>query len=112
MTNQVMAIYEMGPFSSSVEQAMVRQLGERIGWQPDTFAGVITHGGSLANLTALLTARNVALGDVWENGIDRSKAAPVLVAHGESHYSVARSAGRKAFKSTPLRKAFMGGRAT
>ena len=93
VTNQVMAIYEMGPFSSSVEQAMVRHLGERIGWQPGSFAGVITHGGSLANLTALLTARNVALGDVWENGMDRSAGAPVLVVHGESHYSVARSAG-------------------
>jgi len=96
VTNQVMAIYEMGPFASSVEQAMVRRLGERIGWQPGSFAGMVTHGGSLANLTALLTARNVALGDVWENGLtggETSQAAPVLVVHGESHYSVARSAG-------------------
>ncbi|MEE8450323.1 MAG: pyridoxal-dependent decarboxylase [Thermoguttaceae bacterium] len=96
VTNQVMAIYEMGPFASSVEQAMVQRLGERIGWQADTFAGVVTHGGSLANLTALLTARNVALGDVWENGMAggrTSKETPVLVVHAESHYSVVRTAG-------------------
>ena len=54
---------------------------------------MVTHGGSLANLTALLTARNVALGDVWENGIPRDGAPPVLVAHGETHYCIARSAG-------------------
>ena len=59
VTNQVMAIYEMGPWASAVEEAMVQRLGEQIGWNRDEFAGLITHGGSLANLTALLTARNV-----------------------------------------------------
>ncbi|MEE9602128.1 MAG: aminotransferase class I/II-fold pyridoxal phosphate-dependent enzyme [Thermoguttaceae bacterium] len=93
VTNQVMAIYEMGPWSTSVEQAMVDKLGTLIGWPPGEFAGLVTHGGSLANLTALLTARNVALGDTWEKGLSGSPAAAVLVAHGEAHYSVARTAG-------------------
>jgi len=106
VTNQVMAIYEMGPFATAVEQAMVQELGAAIGWTPDTFAGTVTHGGSLANLTALLTARNVALGTAWEQGLasvataraehpgpERPQPAPVLVAHAEAHYSVARAAG-------------------
>ncbi|KKL15844.1 hypothetical protein LCGC14_2501540, partial [marine sediment metagenome] len=127
VTNQVMAIYEMGPWASSVEEAMVRRLGSLIGFPPGEFAGMVTHGGSLANLTALLTARNVVLGDVWENGLgisteapkgtetpgtetstgtpkgtvpfslrenwDSPRHAPVLVAHAEAHYSVARAAG-------------------
>jgi len=93
VTNQVMAIYEMGPWASAVEEAMVQRLGEQIGWQRDEFAGLITHGGSLANLTALLTARNVSLGDVWEQGIGRNDLPPVLVAHAETHYCIARSAG-------------------
>jgi L-2,4-diaminobutyrate decarboxylase len=93
VTNQVMAIYEMGPWSTAVEQAMIRELGAVIGWAPETFAGTITHGGSLANLTALLTARNVALGDVWERGFARDGARPVLLAHADAHYSVARAAG-------------------
>ncbi|MFT7643681.1 MAG: L-2,4-diaminobutyrate decarboxylase [Pirellulaceae bacterium] len=91
VTNQVMAIYEMGPWATSVERAMIEQLGEKIGWAPDSFAGLITHGGSLANLTALLTARNVAFDHGWENGID--VPTPTLVVHGDSHYSVSRSAG-------------------
>jgi L-2,4-diaminobutyrate decarboxylase len=47
----------------------------------------------LANLTGLLTARNVALGDSWTAGFAGRSPAPVLVAHGDAHYSVTRSAG-------------------
>lgn len=93
VTNQVMAIYEMGPWATAVEQAMVDRLGREIGWEAGEFSGLATHGGSLANLTALLTARNVALDDVWERGLGRSEAQPVLVAHSEAHYCIARSAG-------------------
>ena len=32
VTNQVMAIYEMGPWATAVEQAMVAELGAAIGW--------------------------------------------------------------------------------
>jgi L-2,4-diaminobutyrate decarboxylase len=118
VTNQVMAIYEMGPWATAVEQAMVAELGEAIGWEPGSFAGAVTHGGSLANLTGLLTARNVALGGAWEQGLGSTvepavgaaglpgrgpeataagaaggRGAPVLLAHAEAHYSVARAAG-------------------
>lgn len=94
-TNQPMAIYEMGPWATAVEHALTDQLGQRIGWKPDSFAGLITHGGSLANLTALLAARNVALSDAWESGLaaHRAQQLPVLVVHGDIHYSVSRAAG-------------------
>jgi len=138
VTNQCMAIYEMGPWATAVERAMVAELGQLIGWAPDSFAGAVTHGGSLANLTGLLTARNVALGDSWEQGLGATDTAslsivpespataelsalahgapppstrstpetdaaahpmgaharlPVLVAHADAHYSVARAVG-------------------
>jgi len=93
MTNQVMAIYEMGPWATSIEQAVVRTLGEAMGFMAGEFGGLITSGGSLANLTALLTARNVSLGESWSNGIAGRSPAPVLVAHAEAHYCVTRSAG-------------------
>ena len=117
VTNQCMAIYEMGPWATAVEQAMVQELGEAIGWTPGTFAGTVTHGGSLANLTGLLTARNVALGDAWEQGLagslvassagspaaapsggpssgpSRADRRPVFLVHAEAHYSIARAAG-------------------
>jgi L-2,4-diaminobutyrate decarboxylase len=97
VTNQVMAIYEMGPWSTAVEQAMIGELGAAIGWEPGSFSGAVTHGGSLANLTGLLTARNVALDGAWESGLgawgSAGGGAPVLLAHAEAHYSVGRAAG-------------------
>ena len=93
LTNQVMAIYEMGPWATAVEHAVVEQLGEAMGFMPGRFGGLVTSGGSLANLTALLTARNVALGESWSQGLAGKSPAPVLVAHAEAHYCVTRSAG-------------------
>jgi len=93
VTNQVMAIYEMGPWATAVERALIDKLGAEIGWQPGEFSGLVTHGGSIANLTALLTARNVSLGDAWEAGLSGQDRAPVLIAHADAHYCIARSAG-------------------
>jgi L-2,4-diaminobutyrate decarboxylase len=93
VTNQVMAIYEMGPWGVAVEQALVGRLTAAIGWDPTRSAGIVTHGGAAANLTALLAARNVSLGDAWEAGVARSGPAPVLVVQEEAHYSMGRAAG-------------------
>ncbi len=90
LTNQPMAIYEMGPWATAVEHAVTRNLCRKVGWNPDTSCGVLTHGGSLANLTALLTARNVVFPDSWEQGLPQNA---VLIAHADSHYCISRSAG-------------------
>ena len=93
VTNQVMAIYEMGPWATSVERSMIARLGSRIGWGEGAFGGLVTHGGSLGNMTALLTARNVSLGDAWEAGLSGRSKPPVILAQQDSHYSVTRAAG-------------------
>lgn len=93
LTNQVMAIYEMGPWATAVERAVVERLGEAIGFESGRFGGLVTSGGSLANLTALLTARNLTLGESWSHGLASKSPAPVLVAHAEAHYCVTRAAG-------------------
>jgi L-2,4-diaminobutyrate decarboxylase len=91
--NHVMAIYEMGPWATAVERALVELWGERVGLQPGTFAGLVTNGGSLANLTALLTARNVVFPEVWQQGFARNQPLPVLLVQADAHYCIARSAG-------------------
>ncbi len=93
VTNQPMAIYDMGPWATAAEWCLVDRLGQLIGWKRDEFAGMVTHGGSLANLTALLAARNVSLADSWEQGLAGRQLSPVLVVHADTHYSVGRSAG-------------------
>lgn len=93
LTNQVMAIYEMGPWATAVERSVVDALGEAIGFTPGEFGGLVTSGGSLANLTALVAARNISLDKSWTRGLADVSPAPVLVTHGEAHYCVTRSAG-------------------
>lgn len=92
VTNQVMAIYEMGPWATAVERVMIDRVGETLGLAPGTFAGLITNGGSLANLTGLLTARNVMLVS-WERGLSGGQQSPVLLVHEDAHYSITRVAG-------------------
>ncbi len=97
ITNNPMAIYEMGPAAASIEFAVINFMLRKIGWReqplpgPDDSAhaaGVLTHGGSLANLTALLAARARIAPEAWEQGVPDDLA--VLVPPS-SHYSVNRA---------------------
>ncbi len=101
VTNQVMAIYEMGPWATSVEHALVQRLCGKVGWQPELSSGLLTHGGSLANLTALLTARNVSIPNSWEEGVP---AKAVLITNADAHYCVTRSAGILGLGARQVRK--------
>jgi len=83
-----MAIYEMGPSAAAVEMAVVQWMLEKIGWG-ENGSGVLTHGGSLANLTALLAARAETAPEVWSEGNDGSLA---ILAPPTSHYSISRAA--------------------
>jgi glutamate/tyrosine decarboxylase-like PLP-dependent enzyme len=85
--NQPMSIYEMGAAAGAMEAAVVEWMTERLGWGPGA-GGVLTHGGSLANLTALLAARAAAAPDAWSDGVDRGLA---VLAPASAHYSVRRS---------------------
>lgn len=100
-TNNAMAIYEMGPAAATVEVAVVNWMLGKVGWQPMPMpgaappdglqgGGVLTHGGSLANLTALAAARARIAPDAWEEGTPEDL---VLLAPAACHYSVARAAG-------------------
>jgi len=100
-TNNPVSIYEMGPAAASIEFFVVNWLVEKVGWRPSPYpgeaidseayaGGVLTHGGSLANLTALIAARSRIAPDVWQRGAPRDLA---LLAPAESHYSIARAAG-------------------
>ncbi len=100
-TNNAMAIYEMGPAAASIEAFVLDWLIRKVGWEPAPLqraagdagpgaAGVLTHGGSLANLTALVAARTRLAPRVWEEGSPHDLA---LLAPEGSHYSIARAAG-------------------
>jgi L-2,4-diaminobutyrate decarboxylase len=86
-TNQPMSVYEMGPAAGAMEAAVVEWMTERVGWGAGA-GGVLTHGGSLANFTALLAARAAASPDAWTEGVDGALA---VLAPDSAHYSVKRS---------------------
>jgi L-2,4-diaminobutyrate decarboxylase len=85
--NQPMSIYEMGAAANAIEAAIVEWMCERVGWGPGA-GGVLTHGGSLANLTALLAARAAAAPEAWSAGVSGGLA---VLAPPSAHYSVKRS---------------------
>lgn len=90
MLNQGQAVYEMGMTANALEQIVTQWLARKLSFGPES-GGILTSGGTLANLTALLTARALrAPGDVWENGHSNTRLAIML--SEEAHYCVDRAA--------------------
>ncbi|MFK8032020.1 MAG: aspartate aminotransferase family protein [Gammaproteobacteria bacterium] len=98
VSNNPMGIYEMGSAAATLEYAVINWMLRKVGWpeqvltaqpdEPPTAGGVMTHGGSLANLTALLAARARIAPQAWKEGVPGDLA--VLVP-ANSHYSNARA---------------------
>lgn len=92
LLNNGTAVYEMGPVSTVMERALIQWLSGRLGFDVNRAGGILTHGGSAGNLTALLAARQAALPyDVWEEGY-RTPLDAVVITSDQAHYSVRRSA--------------------
>ncbi|HUJ57097.1 MAG TPA: pyridoxal-dependent decarboxylase [Kofleriaceae bacterium] len=88
--NNGMAVYEMGPVSTPVELAVVDWMCAKLGMAPGA-GGVLTSGGSLGNLTALLAMRQARAGfDAWSGGASAGPPLAVIVP-GDAHYSIARA---------------------
>lgn len=87
--NNGMGIYEMGMAPTAMERVVIEQLCKVVGYRPDS-GGFLTSGGTLANLTALLSARKrIGTADVWENGTTHKMA---IMVSEEAHYCIDRAA--------------------
>lgn len=88
LLNNGMAIYEMGAAGTAIEKVVIDDINRRIGYDTES-DGYITHGGTLANLTALLSARKAMLDeDIWEEG--NFEKLGIMVS-SEAHYCVDRA---------------------
>jgi len=88
LLNNGMGVYEMGAAGTAIERLVVQVAAQKMGFGEEA-DGVLTSGGTLANLTALLAARSVkAPSPVWQEG-QREKLA--LLVSEEAHYCVDRA---------------------
>jgi L-2,4-diaminobutyrate decarboxylase len=89
--NQSLAVWEMSPTGTVLEHQVVKWLTALVGYD-ERSGGTMTSGGTEANFTAMLAARNHAMPDAWENGVG---ADPPYVVYGEhAHYAVTRAIGQ------------------
>ena len=89
--NQSLAVSEMSPTGTAIEHQVIKWMSALAGYGPGA-GGTLTSGGTEANFTAMLAARNSALPDVLEEGVG---ADPPFVVYGEhAHYAVTRAIGQ------------------
>ncbi|GAB2837613.1 pyridoxal-dependent decarboxylase [Actinocorallia aurea] len=93
IANQPSSFYEAGQLPNVAERLMAEELTPLIGWDTETSAMVTTSGGSMANLTALLAARNRAFPGIWARGVAGSGGHPAVALSEDAHYSVDRAVG-------------------
>jgi L-2,4-diaminobutyrate decarboxylase len=90
LLNNGMAVAEMGTAAVPIELAVIDWMCRRLGL-PEGAGGVMTSGGSLGNLTALLAMRQARAGhDVWSEGAHAGPPLAVVVS-SDAHYSIART---------------------
>ena len=90
--NQNCNLWQLSPAANAIEQVIVRWLAELSGFGAPT-GGILTSGGSVANLVGLAAARDWALGDgAREHGLQHGGAPLVLYASDQTHSSVDKAA--------------------
>ncbi len=81
------AVYEMGMASNALEKIVLDRLIPYFGFDSNA-GGIFTSGGTLANLTALLTARAVKIPKLWQEGSHKKYA---FMVSEEAHYCIERA---------------------
>jgi glutamate/tyrosine decarboxylase-like PLP-dependent enzyme len=90
--NQNVTSWRSAPAATLIEQQVIRWLGQCIGYGEET-QGLLTSGGSLANLNALFIAHRAKSGaDTSNKGLWNAGAPMTLYASDQVHSSIAKAA--------------------
>jgi len=82
-TNRYVGVWAAAPALAELEANVIRWFGEIVGYPPAA-RGILTSGGSLANFTAIVTARR--------NRLPEDFLRAVIYASDQVHHSVAKAA--------------------
>lgn len=101
LLNNSLAVSEMGPSGAAIERSLVKWMTQVVGFGGGA-GGVLTSGGALGNLTALLAAREAKAGDAGQ---------PAILGSEQAHYSIERAVrvmgfGRHGFVPVPVDETF------
>ena len=83
------------PLLTALEEGVLRWIAEDVCGLPTGSSGLFTTGGSMANLSAIVTARQSRLGEDIENGM--------IYVTAQTHYSIAKAAQIAGIKRRNIR---------
>lgn len=90
--NQNVTSWRSAPAAALIEQTVVRWLGQLIGYADDS-QGLLTSGGSLANLNALLVAHRAKAGvETSRQGLWNASQPMTVYASDQVHFSIVKAA--------------------
>lgn len=90
--NPCLASWQGSPFGVEAERHLVREFCGLFGYEPSTADGVLTSGGSEANLTAVLLALADRFPGYREGGLRAAGGWPVVYATRHAHPSTLKAA--------------------
>ncbi|HLW16336.1 MAG TPA: aminotransferase class I/II-fold pyridoxal phosphate-dependent enzyme, partial [Actinomycetota bacterium] len=93
--NRFVNLWNPAPVFAAMEADVLRWFGEMFGY-PAQSRGILTSGGSMSNLSAIVTARAAKLGEEFADGC--------IYVTEQTHASVAKAAGIAGFPVRALRK--------
>jgi len=89
LLNNGVGVYEMGSPTVAMERVVIKQLAEQLGLGEEA-DGILTSGGTLGNLTALLAARQIKIEkDSWKEGTGNTRYA--FMVSEQAHYCIDRA---------------------
>lgn len=95
IVNKFITVWQVAPGFANMEADVVQWFSSLIGY-PEGSGGYLTTGGSLANWSAIVTARRIVLDDNFFNG--------VIYTTAQAHHSVTKAAVLAGFPETNIRE--------
>jgi glutamate/tyrosine decarboxylase-like PLP-dependent enzyme len=100
LTNSTMATFEVSPMATLLERKLIEHMIQKIGWKEGD--GIMTTGGSNANMIAMLLARNQMFPEIKRKG--NSKLTLIIFVSEDAHYSFDKAANQLGIGLENVRK--------